>query len=381
MLTAKTKEGKLVVLTPELRKDQLRQWRKSRMFFCPQCETPVQLKVGDIVVPHFAHKKDASCSTLFSEGESQQHLQGKQQLYEFLQRHAKQVDLEPYLKMSSQRPDILVTTQSESIPIEFQCSTIPVADIESRSAGYHSAGMTPIWILLSPEKFSGRPSGVGMYQLSRFHESFQTFAPPEGNMLLTYNPKTKNFHYFTSLIHVAGKRYIGIHRTLPLARQIFPFARPKVPSKDEITQYTAIYLTARTQFLQSRILLNRRGVNNPFLRMCYEMRILPAHLPQWFGLPVPYSEAFREHDCEWQLAFFYYMRKNGMNLRELPRNLIREYVSRLAEPSKGKEKACIAYHEYLRSTGVSSSQKGTGMDEEKIHHLLSERFLAKRYEN
>ena len=46
----------------------------------------------------------------FSEGESQEHLLGKQQLYIFLQKHIEDVELEPYFKMLSQRPDLLVTT-------------------------------------------------------------------------------------------------------------------------------------------------------------------------------------------------------------------------------------------------------------------------------
>ena len=95
-------------------------------------------------------------------------------------------------------------------------------------------GMKPIWILHTPAKFSTLPEGVGIFHFSRFHESFFTHTSPEGYLLLTYNPQTERFHYFTSLIHVAGKRYIGIHRTLPLSMQVFPFARPKTPSKIEI---------------------------------------------------------------------------------------------------------------------------------------------------
>ncbi len=196
ILTAKTEEGKLIVLTRDLEKERLRKWRKFRLFYCPQCEFPVRLKVGDITTPHFAHMKDASCATLFSEGESHYHLQGKQQLYEFFRKHAKLVELEPYLKMVSQRPDLLVTTQTETIPIEFQCSTIPVTDIDSRSAGYCSIGMKPIWILHTPAKFSVLSVGVGTFHFSRFHESFFTNTSPENYLLLTYNPQTERFHYF-----------------------------------------------------------------------------------------------------------------------------------------------------------------------------------------
>jgi competence protein CoiA len=381
ILTAKTEEGKLIVLTRDLERERLRKWRKSRLFYCPQCDYPVRLKVGDITIPHFAHMKDASCATLFSEGESHHHLQGKQQLYGFFQKHAKLVDLEPFLKMVSQRPDLLVTTQTESIPIEFQCSTIPVTDIESRSAGYHSIGMKPIWILHTPAKFSTLSVGVGTFHLSRFHESFFTHTSPESYLLLTYNPQTERFHYFTSLLHVAGKRYIGIHRTLPLSMQVFPFARPNAPSEVEIYRFVALYLSIRNQFVQSRVLLNKRGVNDPFLRMCYELRVIPANLPKWIGLPVPFSESFREHDCEWQLAFIYYLKRKGISLRSVSGSQVRKYVSRLVGPSENQEKACMAYRDFLISENVYTYPKEAVIEEEKIFQLISERLLAKRYEN
>lgn len=336
------------------------------------------MKVGEITIPHFAHKKDNACTTFFSEGESREHLQGKQHLYTLLKKHATDVKLEPFLHRLSQRPDLLVTTQFGPMPIEFQCSTISVSDMESRSAGYRSMGMTPIWILHTPAKFTTLPQGVGIFHFSRFHESFFTHIPPEGSMLLTYHPITKRFHYFSSLLHVAGKRYIGIHRSLRLEKQIFPFAWPKAPTQLEISRYAAIYLSTRHHFLQSRILLNRKGVNDPFLRICYEMRVLPTNLPCWIGVPVPFSDAFREHDCEWQLKLIYYMRLRQIRTEDLSDHQLWRFVG---GGSEEQVKACTAYRDFLLQVGVESLQKRTGIDEQTIISLISERFLAKRYEN
>ena len=123
ILTAKMEDGQLIVLTPEFKRDQLRKWQRSIVFFCPQCSLPVQLKVGDIMIPHFAHQKGDACTSTFSEGESKAHLQGKQQLYLFLKKQIKEVTLEPFLNRLSQRPDLLAITPFGTIPIEFQCST------------------------------------------------------------------------------------------------------------------------------------------------------------------------------------------------------------------------------------------------------------------
>lgn len=362
-------------------KEQLKKWRKSQLFFCPQCEKSVQLKIGEVVIPHFAHRKNDACPLFFSEGETQEHLLGKQQLYMFLQKHIEDVELEPYFKMLAQRPDLLAWTGNKRIPIEFQCSTIPVIDIETRSAGYRSIGMDPIWILRTPAKFSTSPTGVSIIHLSKFEEYFITRSSPEGRRLLTYNPQTERFHYFSSLLHVAGNRHIGIHRTLPISMQTFPFARPKTPTIEELHKYATIYGAMRMHFLESRILLNRRGVNNPFLRSCYDLRILPIDLPSWIGLPVAESDAFREHDCEWQLGLFHYMRREGISLEGLTLGKVKRYVARLDNPSERKERACMAYRNFLVSMGIVPFKNSRLSGANDIYTLIADRFLAKQYED
>jgi competence protein CoiA len=339
------------------------------------------LKIGEIVAPHFAHKKNEACPSFFSEGESKDHLQGKQQLYLFFQQHADHVELEPYFKMLAQRPDLLVISRNKRIPIEFQCSTIPVADMESRSSGYRSIGMDPIWILRTPEKFVGNPQGVGIFHLSHFDEHFLTRHSPEGRVLLTYNPQTERFHYYSSLFHVVGNRHIGIHRTLSSSMQIFPFARPKTPTAEDLQKYTTIYLSMRNQFLQSRILLNRKGIRNSFLRICYELRLLPTELPLWIGVPVRGSDAFREHDCEWQLTLLYYMRRKGISLNNLSQAHVRKYLDRMEQLSERKEHACLAYRDFLLAAGIVPLHHPNSIDEQSIYAFIAARFLAKGSEN
>ena len=362
-------------------KHQLREWRKSTEFSCPQCSMPVHLKVGDIVIPHFAHQQEASCSTMFSEGESQEHLEGKRQLYEFFLTKVDDVALEPYFKLLEQRPDLLITTRSNQVPIEFQCSTIPLQLIESRTKGYLSAGMKPIWILHTPAQFSTLPQGVGVYNLSRFHESFFTYESPEGTVFLTYNPQTEKFHYFSSLIHIAGRQYVGIHRILPISMQTFPFARPKAPTAEELRLYVSVYLSSRMNFLKSSVLLNRRGINDPFLKNCYDLRILPIELPLWIGLPVPKSNAFRQHNCEWQMRLVHYMMRNGLSFPDLSNGLIRKFLSWQDGLTEDHVNACMSYRDMLLSMGIQSPDRTASFDEEKIIPLFAERFLAKWKEN
>nr|WP_282432577.1 competence protein CoiA family protein [Filibacter tadaridae] len=376
MLTAQTLEGHAITLSLEMKREQLREWRRTKDFYCCQCKEQVQLKIGDINIPHFAHRKDTACVADFSEGESKEHLLGKMLLFSFFQTHSSAVQLEPFLKMVSQRPDLLVTTKISKIPIEFQCSIIPTADVISRTDGYRSIDMEPIWILQTPAKFNTLAEGVGVFHFSKFHEQFFMRKSPEELVLLTFNPQTKRFHYFSSLIHVAGKRYIGIHRSLSIHYQTFPFAEPNAPSKDELERYAALFASMRNDFLQSRILLNRRGVRDPFLRKCYELRFLPTNLPSWVGIPVPFADAFQEHDCEWQLAIVYFVRRKGIGFHQLTENLIRKLMDCQENNSERKIQACLAYRNFLLSIGINSSRENVAFNEINIFKLISDRFLA-----
>ena len=82
-------DNKYISLTSDYSREQLLKLRKQRNFICPQCKSELQLKVGKVKTPHFAHFRDANCQNLFSEGESETHLLGKLALHDFLKRENK----------------------------------------------------------------------------------------------------------------------------------------------------------------------------------------------------------------------------------------------------------------------------------------------------
>lgn len=350
---AKTIEGKYLILTENMNRHELKKMREQISFICPQCHEKVILKVGDFVIPHFAHQRNSSCQNLFSEGESADHLLGKQQLYEFF-RQTKQVDVyvEPYLKQLAQRPDLLVTTDIDVIPIEFQCSRLSLSRMSKRTEGYRNAGMNPIWILRTPKKLQQLPQGVISYSLSHFDESFLTYTEPEGSVLLTYNPQTKKFHYLSSLLHITGRQFIGNHRVLSIEKQCFPFARPKSLTTQELNDYYHIYSTSRKNFLRSIIFNNRKGINHPFLRQCYELKIIPSELPAWVGIPVSVQNPFRTHLCEWQMAFIFFVNNQQIRFRDVSSQLIVDFVQQYGGGIKEEIKACQKYLEFLLDLGV-----------------------------
>ncbi|WP_353056604.1 competence protein CoiA [Sporosarcina luteola] len=381
ILTACSDEGKMIILSAELERHELRRWRQTRSFYCPQCKGQVQLKVGDIVIPHFAHKRDTACSASFSEGESQQHLNGKRLLYQFLVNVQMEVELEPTLNRILQRPDLLVKTGKKSYPIEFQCSTIPISLLEERTEGYRKAGMDPIWILHTPAKFRTLPEGVGLFQFSKFQEWFIESTSLNNHVLLTFNPHNQTFHYFSSLLHVAGQRYIGLHRILPLPFQVFPFARPKAPTENEVSQYGNLYETLRQKELQNRIALNRKGIKDPFLRSCYEMKMLPTQLPPWIGVPVQRNSAFREPDVEWQFRLVHFLKRNEIPHSDVAPYSIGRFVRSFSGEYKGKTMACKYYIDFLGCYGIDSTTQKTDLLENMVLRIISERFLANEERN
>ncbi|MCA9725259.1 MAG: competence protein CoiA, partial [Kurthia sp.] len=76
MLSALTEKQEMVYLTHELSKERLLEIRQTQHFYCPACHEQLVLKIGQVMIPHFAHRKNEHCQ-VFSEGESALHLQGK----------------------------------------------------------------------------------------------------------------------------------------------------------------------------------------------------------------------------------------------------------------------------------------------------------------
>lgn len=376
ILTAVKSNGTLIVLSGKMQKQTLRKLRERTTFYCPQCKEIVILKVGDIVIPHFSHRQDTLCSASFSEGESLEHLQGKEQLYQLFQRLNKNSQLEPYVEKLAQRPDLLVKVDSIKYPIEFQCSSIPVSQVLARTKGYESIGMKPLWLLRTPKKQQTLPPDVCTFSLTRFEESFIIHNPSTGSRLLTYNPQYEQFHYFTSLLHVAGKRYIGLHRVLSRNKQTFPFAIPKQPIEKEVVSYLNLYLALREKFLRTAILKNRRGINDPFLRMCYELKIIPVNLPNWIGIPVETVQAFREHPCEWQLAFIHFLRKHKIQINDLSISHIRRFVKVFKGASPLQIAACLEYRDFLLSKEMKQLNMQVSLSNRAIQNQLAVTLLA-----
>ncbi|SDM46005.1 competence protein CoiA [Psychrobacillus sp. OK028] len=377
ILTAVTANGELIIAAQHPR-TYLDKMKSTHIFSCIQCNEQVILKNGMIKTPHFAHTRNASCTQAFSEGESEDHLNGKLHLFELLQKHDRSVQLEAYLPSLLQRPDLYIQSEPYPIAIEFQCSQISVTAIQQRTAGYISKNINPIWILRTP-KISDFPfQGIGTMQLSAFRQQF-FYTTPNGQIILTYCPQSKYFHYISHPMHIKANNYIVKIKKLSLENQTWPFAIIKKNSWEDFQKYFTLYKHQRYKHLDNLYFFNRKGIQSTFLKICYRWRVPPKQIPFFIGIPTMNASIFSIHAAEWQIQFIDYLQKlaltipqanyqhceSFLNYRNLATSLSEEHI-----------KAVESYLILLQYCLISSSEV---IYESKIDYTMMIRMLYNEF--
>lgn len=384
ILTAITNKDELVI-PAQVPKKRLQLLRENHTFHCQRCKEQVILKIGSIVIPHFAHKKSSDCMHSFSEGESEDHLNGKFQLYTFFQQNKIDCELESFLPQMKQRPDILVHNQGRLYAIEFQCSQISSLLMKERTRGYQKHQIIPIWILRRPPSREFPVHEIGKMHLSAFRQNFFTFHPTYGKMIIMYCPHTKQFSYITNPLHIRSNTYIVKVKRLDSTKQTWPFAVVKSISYNEFKDYLTIYKEERFQHLKNLYFFNRKGVQSSFLQICYRLQVHPNKLPFFIGIPTKFSEEFNVHSVEWQLSFIDYLHTLQITIAQATNThceLFLEARTIGKSTSSKKTKAVQAYLELLKKClqQVDSELKESNINLNKMYLLLYSDFLANRPE-
>ena len=150
----------------------------------PGCHEKLILKRGLKKVAHFAHPRHG-CQ-LFSEGESDEHLEGKKFIYHELKQAGWQVQYEAYQSELHQRPDILGQKAGCGlVAFEYQCAPISFQKLVYRSRGYKQGRLAYIWILGKRYFLKGR--------LTQQNAMFMHWAPNLGFYLLFLDIARKRF--------------------------------------------------------------------------------------------------------------------------------------------------------------------------------------------
>lgn len=132
--------------------EELKRLSDSRAIFCPFCNSLVTLHAGRVRAHHFAHLPGAICRVPNPEPETEEHLNGKLFLAEYIRAKVPngRVTVEAWFPETKQRADILLETDEpgrERTVIEFQCANLRADEWRRRRNLYREAGVKDLWFL------------------------------------------------------------------------------------------------------------------------------------------------------------------------------------------------------------------------------------------
>lgn len=297
MLTAKTKVGTLICLANQQSKESLLRLRDYEEFYCPECGEPVLLKLGDQRIFHFAHKKGSTCQDSY-ERETEAHLEGKLQLYQWLTCQKIPCILEYYDKEIGQRPDILFRFNGRKYALEFQCSPLPETVFIKRTKTYLEHDYIPLWIVsshhLHPTYRRTVPLSNFLYLFLRASDAGQFYIP-------AYCPKSRKFHIVNSITPYSVKNAFVHQSNFPVASTLIQdILEPRKPSN----QLNFSCWTRELENYTFKWALQPGNGKNPFLQELYKRNLNLFLLPPEIGLPVPHSFYIYSSPVIWQTYLF-----------------------------------------------------------------------------
>jgi len=388
LFTALNKDGSIVCALDFKEKKELQAEKRNSIFYCPACRSVVVLKNGEKRLPHFAHRKDVSCSGS-SEQESSYHLHGKLQIYNRLKDLGLKPVLEPYFPSIKQRGDIGVMWDNSYYVIEFQCSSIPVSCLQKRTKQYRKEKYQPIWIL----GYKNVKRSKSFSRFSAFQSSF--LVPFKGKYILpAYCPYQKSFYIMDNPIPISKEKFITSINKLPLAAVTLREQTINLSSNFPYSDWQSAIQKQKNNHIHYH-----SNENDRFLRYLYKSGLHPHVIPPFIGIPLKEGIKLLTPPLIWQAylyidcflparkivslhkvydAFLSRIKRGDITVRNLPniidsnwRNTVNDYLTVLVKMKvieeirpdffTSSEEACLssdslAKHEedfYLRLKGGS----------------------------
>ncbi|PFO85774.1 competence protein CoiA [Bacillus cereus] len=141
-----------VLIASQCEEKPTRLLSRSNQLLCPNCKQLVRYNKGKKKV-YFSHQPNADCVVTDYENETEQHLKGKDILYNWFQKKFADALVLPevYIKETNQIADILIThtmgpLKGRRWAIEFQHSNLSSDAWKARHELYKSAGILDFWI-------------------------------------------------------------------------------------------------------------------------------------------------------------------------------------------------------------------------------------------
>lgn len=297
MLTAYDPNHLMINLAEHWSRSELERLRSETTFRCPICKEVVRLRLGEKRIWHFAHVENSTCHIEY-EHESMYHLIGKKQLYRWLSFQSYSPLIEIHLKPLNQRPDLFLSTHQFQFAFEYQCSSIPLTNIQKRSKAYIQAGIEPIWILGEKRisqisRFVFRVDDIALQSLL-YSDSFSY------PYLVYYCPLKERFSILHTIIPYSSKIVFAVLDTLSPNDVSFPFQFPfrNQLSRPFIDQWVHKVFTSRMYIHVQRdpavILMKHKLI---------QKGISPCHFPSEAGVPSNFLIWFKTPAYVWQTVF------------------------------------------------------------------------------
>ncbi|PNX47280.1 MAG: hypothetical protein BV457_05980 [Thermoplasmata archaeon M9B1D] len=198
MLSCIIGDNRINLLNDKYDNIQLKKWASKNILICPACGKPYEYCHGKIKIPYFRHKDKQECLDIYSESETQEHLQGKKDLYEWLikQDGVSNVILEGWLPKTKQRPDIMFIFNGKQHVIEYQCTPIS-SEYYERHELYKASGIIDIWICGAKNYFQEYHKGNGNKRLNILEKETRKY----------YNTVTRELFFLDKDINIDDKKF------------------------------------------------------------------------------------------------------------------------------------------------------------------------------
>ena len=295
----------LTVKNEHITADQVNKGDKKedqQTYFCPGCHERVFLKSGKIIQAHFAHFTHSSCS-LFSEGETQEHLAGKKLLFEWFSNESIPCQLEAYLPELKQRPDLLIwPDEDHPVAIEFQCSSLPIEKMLERTAGYQKNGYEVLWIAGS--KFQLKK------QLTPFQQVFLRNHPFLGLYFICLREDKKLFEVYANIsVDQPGgyfKKKIMIV-DFPGLKKLFRKSESTFQTRKTINNFS--YQKSHEYLIKGRLYQNKKMIE--FQKYIYYHGYSLISLPKEVYIPVENEWIIKTIPHFWKTILLEWIKEKG----------------------------------------------------------------------
>ncbi|OLS41820.1 competence protein CoiA [Bacillus sp. MRMR6] len=296
MLTANTRTGKRISLGYQYNKETLLVLRKREEFICPVCGEEVTLKLGEHRIYHFAHQRKGNCREVY-ERETEYHMNGKLQLYQWLIGQGIRAILEYYDSDIQQRPDIMFEYNGNKYALEYQCSPIPEDQFINRTKNYYHYGYIPLWIAGNKLIKSKRKN---IYTLSCFTSFFLQKNMDHQFFIPSYCPEHRLLHFTGPLLTLSPNNAYADNLTSSI---------DEVPIKalfepNLTTKMSAGHWNREMEKINFNCFLHPTPQQKQFLQEIYRNNLNLFLLPPEIGLPVSHSSLLSTPSTIWQTYLF-----------------------------------------------------------------------------